>query len=94
MGRHLTDQAASRIQEIIVAQLRGTGCNVKNLAIDSSILGRGLGLDSLEALALVTAIEAEFDIVIDDDELTVGLFETIGTLATCVQRKMDEKANT
>jgi acyl carrier protein len=44
----------------------------------------------VEALALITEIEAEFDIGFDDEELAVGLFENIGTLAEFVRNKLSQ----
>jgi acyl carrier protein len=51
------------------------------------LLGRGIGLDSFEALVLATGIEAEFAIHIDDAELTVDLFTNLETLADYVLHK-------
>lgn len=52
-----------------------------------TLLGQGIGLGSIEALTLAVAIaiEEEFDIQIDDADLTGELFATIGTLATYVR---------
>jgi acyl carrier protein len=44
----------------------------------------------MEALALVTALEAHFSVQIDDADLTVALFATLGTLADCIVRKRRE----
>ncbi len=86
MSKGLYGEVAGRIQEIILQQCRGTARAPEDLSLDTPILGKGLGLDSLEALALSTKIEAEFDILIDDEDLTVSLFETIGTLAEHVKK--------
>ncbi len=51
----------------------------------TSLLGQGIGLDSIEALALAVALEDEFQIEIDDADLTAELFATIGTLAEYVE---------
>jgi acyl carrier protein len=45
----------------------------------------------METLTLVAAIEEEFDIHVDDDELTVDLFKNIATLADYVLRKAAER---
>jgi acyl carrier protein len=52
------------------------------------LLGRGIGLDSIEVLALVSAIEAEFGLTIDDADLTVEHFRTLGTLVTFVESRL------
>lgn len=42
-------------------------------------------LDSLAVLELVTSLEDRFSITVDDDELTGGMLETVGSLHTFVR---------
>ncbi len=77
-----------RIRAIIMTQLQRGESHAEEIGIDTPILGMGLGLDSLEALALTAEIEAEFGILIDDDELSPDLFESIRTLAGLVKSKL------
>jgi acyl carrier protein len=44
-------------------------------------------LDSLAVLELVTALEEQFDIVIDDSDFSGEVFETLGSLASFVDQK-------
>jgi acyl carrier protein len=46
----------------------------------------------VEALVLATAIEREFDIVIEDDELTLALVTSVRTLADHVAGKLRRDA--
>ena len=91
MGQDFQEELQTRIRAIIVRRLDGTTPPRQEITADTSILGKGLGLDSVEALALVTEIEAEFDIGIDDEELTVDLFRNIGTLAEFVGKKLSRE---
>ena len=50
-------------------------------------LRAGLGLNSLDAVDLVMALEDEFDIELPDDELTA--FETVGDVAAAVGRQLE-----
>lgn len=54
----------------------------------SELLGQGVGLDSVEILNLVTRIEEEFDLIIDDDELLPEYFKSVGTLITFIEEKL------
>ncbi len=54
----------------------------------TSLLGQGIGLDSIEALTLAVALEEEFEIEIDDEDLTAELFTTLGTLVTYVEERI------
>jgi acyl carrier protein len=91
MSRDLNRELEARIREMILRRLRGTTRGQKEITMDTPILGKGLGLDSVEALVLITEIEAEFDIGFDDEELTVNLFKNIGTLAEFVRNKLSRE---
>lgn len=91
MGQDFQEELQTRIRAIIVGRLYATTPPRQGITADTPILGNGLGLDSVEALALVTEIEAEFDIGIDDEELTVNLFRNIGTLAEFVGKKLSRE---
>jgi len=56
---------------------------------DSRLRGMGMGLDSLDALHLLVAVEDEFHITIDDMELTPDAFESIGSIASLVRSKLE-----
>ena len=44
--------------------------------------------DSMAVLNVILALEERFGVTIDDDEVTGELFETLGTLAAFVERKL------
>ncbi|MHC4473668.1 MAG: acyl carrier protein [Planctomycetota bacterium] len=48
------------------------------------LFGEGIGMDSIEALRLVGALEEEFDIEIDDEGLTLATFASVGSVARLV----------
>jgi len=52
---------------------------------DSDTLLLKLGLDSLEIIQIVVAIEKAFKISIDDEELQTANFKTVGSLTQWVQ---------
>jgi len=88
MSDDLLGQVETRIRAIIIRQSEGMMHAAKEISSTTPILGKGLGLDSIEALKLITEIEAEFGILVDDEELTVNLFENIGTLTENVMKKL------
>jgi acyl carrier protein len=77
------------IRRILIDELGADAELLARSGSETPLLGRGIGLDSIEALALVTALEARFSVQIDDVDLTVTLFSTMSTLATYVARKQD-----
>jgi serine O-acetyltransferase len=53
----------------------------------TGLLGEGIGLDSVEILKLVCAIEEEFDLTIDESQVTAARFKTVGSLATFIHER-------
>jgi acyl carrier protein len=54
----------------------------------TGLLGQGIGLDSVEVLQLVSAIEETWGLTIDDDDLKREHFATLGTLVTFIQERL------
>jgi acyl carrier protein len=75
------------IKRILINELEVDPNKVSDSISTTPLLGHGIGLDSIEALTLVMGLEEAFDIEIDDDELAVDLFESIGSLAKYLREK-------
>ena len=84
----VSDQIEARIKELLGARLQIAPEVLAASDADTSLLGRGIGLDSMEALTLANALESEFGLAIDDDDLTLELFATIGSVAAYVRRSL------
>jgi acyl carrier protein len=54
----------------------------------TGLLGRGIGLDSVEVLQLVSAIEETWGLTIDDADLQREHFATLGTVVTFIQDRL------
>ena len=87
----MASEVVARIKKILISELGIIPSIVDACDPDTPLLGRGIGLDSVEILALVAGIEKEFDIQVDDDDLTVDLFKDIGTLRAYILQKMVEQ---
>jgi acyl carrier protein len=57
---------------------------------DQPLFGRGLELDSVDALELITAIEYELDVTVEDDD--IGVFGSVNALANYIERHSDPDA--
>lgn len=57
-------------------------------SIGSDTLLARVGLDSLAAVELTLAIEEEFDIVLDDDDLALANFASIDAIASMLSRRL------
>jgi acyl carrier protein len=76
------------IRRLLVSELEVDAAAVAATDSSTPLLGRGVGLDSMEAMALVVALEREFDVHFDDAELTAPLFASLGALADRVAEKL------
>ena len=45
--------------------------------------------DSMAVVAVIAAIEDQFAITIEDDEITAEIFETVGSLSQFIDRKLN-----
>ena len=80
------------IRGILIDQLEVDADLVAQSTPTTPLFGRGIGLDSVEALALAAQLETAFDIQIDDEEPTVQLFSNIESLAEFVLKKRQRQA--
>lgn len=55
---------------------------------DTHLLGAIPELDSLAVVHVITAIEKEFSIMIDDNDINADNFRTLGTLCTFVTSQL------
>lgn len=76
-------ELCSRIKSMIVNRL-DLPVDVDWITDDQPLFGRGLELDSVDALELVSSIEYEFDIAVQDDD--VGVFGSVNTIADYIER--------
>jgi acyl carrier protein len=58
------------------------------IAEESGLLGKGIGLDSLEVLQLVVAAEERFDLTVDESELKPEHFRTVGSFASFLGERL------
>jgi acyl carrier protein len=87
------EQVEHAIKDILVVELELDLGSCQSDSSTTPLLGRGIGLDSIDALTLVSAIEKRFDIEVADSDLTVGLFKTIRTLAEYVVLRTSEQSS-
>ena len=73
------------IKQIIIKELDLRGKTEADIADDLPLFGAGgLGLDSLDALQLATALEEQYDIRVPDEKESKGIFRSVETLAAFV----------
>ena len=79
----------SRVKQTVVRSLE-LDVDPSELADDEPLIGGGLGIDSVTSLTLVCAVEEEFGIEVDDEDLRVELFDSVASLSAYVARRLQE----
>jgi len=87
-----TASTRERLKELIIEQLNLEGMTPDMIEDEAPLFGEGLGLDSVDALELVVALEKEWGLRIDDQDATREAFTSISTLADFVDRARGEAA--
>lgn len=73
-----------RIKQLIVESLQLDGMTPEMIADDVLLWGEGLGLDSVDALELVVALEKEYGFKIENEEIDREALATVASLAVFV----------
>lgn len=75
-----------RVKKILRDSLN-LGDRAEKLTIESPLLGGLSEFDSMAVVAVVTMIEDEFGVTIEDDDLSADVFATVGSLTEFVSEK-------
>ena len=78
--------------KLLLADVLGLADGGASLDADSALLGSLPELDSMAVVSLIGALEEQFGIKVDDDEISASTFETLGSLAAFVERKTGQRA--
>lgn len=80
---------AHRIRHLLVDKLHLEGLSPESIADDTPLFGDGLGLDSVDALELVVALEKEFSLRIQSHEVGREAFASVAALAAYVEGRLN-----
>ena len=83
----------SELKHLIVDTLRLEEIAPEEIEDDMPLFGKGLGLDSVDALELVVALEKAYGVVIEDEEVGKEAFASVEVLARFVRDRVKEGAN-
>lgn len=83
-----------KIKEVIISSLELEDITPDDIIDDAPLFGKGLGLDSIDALELGIAIKENFNISFTSvNEETKKHFASINALAKCITEKQNEVKN-
>lgn len=70
-----------KVKQLIIDSLRIDGMSPDEIDTDAPLFGEGLGLDSIDALQLVVAMEKEFGVVVPDAATGSTVFASVRSMA-------------
>jgi acyl carrier protein len=84
------ENGSDRVMDQVIGVLHQTlqlGDRSKSFTQSTCLLGDIPELDSMAVLAILTALEEQFGIQVDDDDVSAESFETVGSLVALVREK-------
>lgn len=72
------------IKKLLITELDLRSKTEADIADDAPLFGAGLGLDSLDALQLVAALEERYGVSIPDGDAAKEIFASVESIATYV----------
>ncbi len=86
----MADHASIRenLKRLIVESLHLEGLTSDKIGDDTRLFGEGLGLDSVDALELVVAIEREYRIAVQAHDMDKSVFTSVTTLADFIAGRL------
>lgn len=74
-----------QVKQMIIDSLRIEGMSADEIDTDAPLFGEGLGLDSIDALQLVVAMEKEFGVVVPDAATGSTVFVSVRSMAGYIE---------
>jgi acyl carrier protein len=78
------------VEEIrqVVGDVLQLGPRTAELSADTALLGNIPEFDSMAVVSVITMLEDQFGIVVEDDDISAETFETLGQLTDFVNSKL------
>lgn len=76
----LIDNITSILQDVLQID--------RPMTSDTALLGDIPEFDSMAVVSVLTGLEEQFGIMIDDDEVDASIFETVGSLVSFIEGKI------
>jgi len=77
----MSEELIAQVKQLIIDALRIEGMSPADIDSDAPLFGEGLGLDSIDALQLVVAMEKEYGVVVPDAATGTKVFQSVRTMA-------------
>ena len=90
---HGQDNTSHRLKQVIIESLNLEGLTPEDIEDSAPLFGdEGLGLDSVDALELMVALEKEYGVKIEGGEMDPEAFASVNAMAAFVETLQAEAA--
>jgi acyl carrier protein len=83
----MIEELIQQVKQMIIDSLRIEGMSADEIETDAPLFGEGLGLDSIDALQLVVAMEKEFGVVVPDAATGSTVFVSVRSMAGYIEEQ-------
>jgi acyl carrier protein len=80
----MIEELIPKVKQLIIDSLRIEGMAPEDIETDAPLFGEGLGLDSIDALQLVVAMENDYGVVVPDAETGAVVFQSVRSMAAYI----------
>ncbi len=85
-----SEELCKYLKKMIIDTLRLEEITAEEIKDDAPLFKEGLGLDSIDALELVVAIENTFNVIIEDEDVGKRAFASVNALARFIQEEYNQ----
>jgi acyl carrier protein len=85
-----SEELCKYLKKMIIDTLKIEEITAEEIKDDAPLFKEGLGLDSIDALELVVAIENIFNVIIEDEDVGKRAFASVNTLARFIQEEYNQ----
>jgi len=85
-----TDKLIVFLKNMIIDTLKLEDITLEDIGDETPLFREGLELDSLDALELVVAVEKNFNVIIEDENVGRKAFASVRALALFIQDEFSE----
>ena len=86
---HNREELCQFLKKMIIDTLKLEDITEAEIETDAPLFKEGLGLDSIDALELVVAIEKIFNVIIEDEDVGKRAFASVSALAGFIQEEYE-----
>lgn len=80
----MSEELIPQVKQLIIDALRIEGMIPDEIDTDAPLFGEGLGLDSIDALQLVVAMEKQYGVVVPDAATGTKVFASVRAMAAYI----------